>query len=205
MKWTSDEDLMRLVQQGNHDAFAMLFDRHYRLVLNIALKILRDPGEAEDLMQDVFFEIYRKAAHFDPAKGSLKTWLLQYAYHRSLSRRQYLKLRSLCGREQISESDLLEVRQAPSSGWGGLTSGESSYLVRQGLRALDARERQILELACFEGLSLAEIADRKKESLPNVRHHYYRGLKKVKEFLLAQPRTEVLTMRATAKAIRDRH
>jgi RNA polymerase sigma-70 factor (ECF subfamily) len=86
----SDEEVMKQVRQGNPDALLILFDRFYRLVLKVALRILRDPGEAEDLMQDVFLEIFDKADQFDAAKGSAKTWILQYAYHRSLNRRQYL-------------------------------------------------------------------------------------------------------------------
>lgn len=197
----SDEDLMHLLQQGNHDALALLFDRHYRLVLNVALKILGDRGEAEDLMQDVFFEIYRKAGHFDPARGNLKAWLLQYAYHRSLNRRQYLKLRNFYGREQIPESHFLDGWRVSSNGWGGLTSTESSHLVRQGLRTLNPKQRQTLELVCFQGLLLGDIAERMKEPLPNVRHHYYRGLKKLKEFLLARPRPALEAVRASVEAI----
>ena len=98
----SDEDVMEQLRQGHPDALPILFDRFYRLVLKIALRILRDPGEAEDLMQDVFFEIFNKAAQFDSAKGSTKTWILQYAYHRSLNRRQYLALRNFYDRHQIT-------------------------------------------------------------------------------------------------------
>src|SRR5215475_15039209 len=90
----TDEDVMEQRRNGNPDALPILFDRFHRLVLKIARRILRDPSEAEDVMQDIFLEIFNKAGRFDPAKGSTKTWLLQYAYHRSLSRRQYLTLRS---------------------------------------------------------------------------------------------------------------
>ena len=72
MPTVSDEDVMEQLSQGHPEALPTLFDRFYRLVLKIALRILRDPGEAEDLMQDVFFEIYNKAAQFDPARGSTK-------------------------------------------------------------------------------------------------------------------------------------
>jgi RNA polymerase sigma-70 factor (ECF subfamily) len=90
-----DEVVMRSLQLGHHDALAVLFDRYQRLVMDIALRILRDPGEAEDLLQAVFLEIFRAAAQFDPAKGTTKVWLLQYVYHRSFNRRHYLSLRGL--------------------------------------------------------------------------------------------------------------
>src|SRR5262245_58527735 len=98
----TDEDVMEQLRSGRPDALPILFDRFHRLVLKIALRILRDPGEAEDVMQDIFFEIFKKAGQFDPAKGCAKTWVLQYAYHRSLSRRKYLALRNFYDRHQTT-------------------------------------------------------------------------------------------------------
>src|SRR5580704_10571209 len=90
-----DERLMQEVIAGNTDAFAVIFRRYHRLVHVTALRILRDAGEAEDLTQSVFLEIYRKVGQFDPARGTLKVWLLQYAYSRSVSRRNYLQAREV--------------------------------------------------------------------------------------------------------------
>src|SRR5215470_1449713 len=89
----SDEELMEMLCTGAPDVLSLLFDRYYRLVFSIALKILRDHGEAEDIMQEVFFEIYRTPEKFDPSRGSVKMWILQHAYRRSLNRRKYLKVR----------------------------------------------------------------------------------------------------------------
>ncbi len=108
MQDLSDEEIMKQVRQGHPDALLILFDRFYRLVLKVALRILRDPGEAEDLMQDVFFEIFNKADQFDAARGSAKTWILQYAYHRSLNRRQYLALRNFYNRHETTELEVSE-------------------------------------------------------------------------------------------------
>lgn len=185
----SDEGVMEQLRQGHPDALPILFDRFYRLVLKIALRILRDAGEAEDLMQDVFLEIFKKAAQFDPAKGSLKTWILQYAYHRSLSRRQYLALRNFYDRRLITEREVTESNSVGVS-WRGLTFQEWGRVIEQGLATLNEKQRKTLELACFQGLLLSEIAERTKESLPNVRHHYYRGLEGLRGFLQAQPSSE---------------
>ena len=133
-------------------------------------------------MQDVFFEIFNKAAQFNPAKGSAKTWVLQYAYHRSLSRRQYLELRSFYDRHQISEHEVSECNSVDVS-WRGLTFQEWRRVIEQGLATLNEKQRKTLELVCFEGLLLSEIAERTKESLPNVRHHYYRGLVGLRKFM----------------------
>src|SRR5690242_6274584 len=112
MQDLTDEDVIQRMREGDPDALPVLFDRFYRFVLKVALTILRDPCEAEDLMQDVFLEIFKRAAQFDPARGSAKTWILQYAYHRSLSRRQYLALRGYYGRgiseREVSESNCVE-------------------------------------------------------------------------------------------------
>ena len=80
-----------------------IFDRYHRLVLSVALKILRDVGEAEDLMQTVFLEIFKSAAQFDPSRGTLKVWILQYAYHRGMNRRQYLNIRNFYSNSDIAE------------------------------------------------------------------------------------------------------
>src|SRR5262249_53089528 len=178
----SDEDLIERLRQGHSDALPLLFDRFYRLVLKIAVRILRDPGEAEDVMQDVFFEIFNKAAQFDPARGSAKTWVLQYAYHRSLSRRQYLALRSFYDRRQITEREVCESNSVEAS-WRGLTFQEWRRVIEQGLVTLTEKQRKTIELACFQGLMLSEIAERTKEPLPNVRHHYYRGLEGLRKFI----------------------
>src|SRR5215471_483381 len=88
-----DRELMLHLQNGCDDALAVLFDRYHRLVLAIAARIVRNATEAEDVMQTVFLDVYRAKVQFDPCKGSVKVWLLQYAYHRSFNRRQQLSRR----------------------------------------------------------------------------------------------------------------
>jgi RNA polymerase sigma-70 factor (ECF subfamily) len=183
----SDEEVMEQLRSGYPDALPVLFDRFHRLVLKIALRILRDPGEAEDVMQEIFLEIFNKADRFDPAKGTTKTWILQYAYHRSLSRRQYLALRNFYDRHQTTELEVVESNRVDAS-WRGLTFQEWRRVIQQGLATLNEQQRKTLELACFQGLLLSEIAERTKESLPNVRHHYYRGLQALRKIL--RPHTD---------------
>ena len=178
----TDEALMAHLQAGHHDALAALFDRYHRLVMNIAVRILRDAGEAEDLMQSVFLEIFRSAAQFDPAKGTTKVWLLQYAYHRSFNRRHYLTLRGLYeGAEQSRD----RVYSAGSS--GAFTPMESSHLVQKALKMLNRAQREVLELAFFEGLTMREISEKTGESFDSVRHNYYRGLEKLRSLLCERP------------------
>jgi len=175
----SDIELMARLRDGEQEALSHLFDRYHRLVLSIASKIVRDRAEAEDVMQEVFFDVYRVADRFDPAKGTLKSWIVQFAYHKGLNRRKYLALRGAFDDQQMREFDLPE---APRNG-NGHSSDDILEIVQQGLAMLAPKQREAVELVCFEGLLLREVADRTKESLGNVRHHYYRGIEKLREFV----------------------
>jgi RNA polymerase sigma-70 factor (ECF subfamily) len=182
LKQLSDEELVAYLKAGHTDPLAILFDRYHRLVLSIARKILRDSGEAEDLMQAVFCEIFQAAAQFDPSRGSTKGWILRFAYSRSLNRKRYLRTRSFYAGREPDHFDTLELEPGQSA-TAGLSEAEGRVLVRQGLATLSARQRKALELAFFEGLSMAEIAERQNEPVTNIRHHYYRGLQKLRALL----------------------
>src|SRR5262245_55384564 len=88
-----DEILLTQVHSGHTEALGVLFERYFRLVFDTARRILRNRREAEDLVQDVFLEIHKKAGLYNAQKGSVKIWILQYAYHRSINRKKYLSLR----------------------------------------------------------------------------------------------------------------
>jgi RNA polymerase sigma-70 factor, ECF subfamily len=178
----TDEELMEQLRGGQADALAVLFDRHYRLVFSVALRILHDHGEAEDLMQEVFLEIYKKIDDYDPDKGNAKTWILQYAYHRSLNRQKYLSIRSFYDDRQDSDLAQWELPQSPN-GWNGLTYDDWAQVLQKGMASLSEKERMTLDLAYFQGLQLKEIAAQINEPLGNVRNYYYRGLKKLRDFL----------------------
>jgi RNA polymerase sigma-70 factor, ECF subfamily len=174
-----DERVMHHLQAGNTDAFAVVFKRYHRLVHVTALHILRDAAEAEDVTQSVFLEIYRKAGQFDPARGTLKVWLLQYAYSRSTNHLNYLLVRHV-----YSKTDLSAVDEA-SSFWSPtrLQPQETSRLTTQALETLSDAQRQTIKMFFFEGLDFKEIARRRNENFSNVRHHYYRGLQQLRSFL----------------------
>ncbi len=174
-----DESVMRHLQAGNTDAFAVIYKRYHRLVHVTALHILRDAAEAEDLTQSVFLEIYRKAGQFDSARGTLKVWLLQYAYSRSTNRRNYLLVRHLYNKADVSAIDEAASFWSPSR----LQLQESSRLATEALESLPEAQRQTIEMFFFEGLDFKEIARRRNEKFSNVRHHYYRGLQRLRWYL----------------------
>jgi RNA polymerase sigma-70 factor, ECF subfamily len=180
-----DEKIMSEVQSGSGDAFAVLFDRYHRLVLFTALKIVRDAGEAEDVTQNVFLEIYQAARQFDPSRGNLKVWLLQFAYHRSINRRNYLVLRQFYDRGNIEEAVDWENEGviAPQ-----LATQEAIRLVDEALATLNEAQRRTIHKVFFEGMTLKELAEQTKESFSNVRNHYYRGLDRLRVHLTARSR-----------------
>jgi RNA polymerase sigma-70 factor, ECF subfamily len=181
LKNLSDDELMAHLQNGCHDALAILFDRYYRLVLSIALKIVRDSGEAEEVLQVVFMEIFKAVAQFDPARGTTKVWILQYAYHRAISRKQHLNARKFYNETDLEEIENRMPETTPTL--GRFTQTELKHLIQQGLGTLNSPQKRVVELASYEGLSMSEIADKTGDTLSNVRHHYYRGLQKLRSFV----------------------
>jgi RNA polymerase sigma-70 factor, ECF subfamily len=175
-----DVELMEEVKARNGDALAVLFDRYQNLVRGVALRILRDHAESEDVLQNIFLEIYQRAGQFDPARGRFIVWLLQYAYHRSIQRKNYLVVRKFyvnVAADELSESEQGRLRmyaEAPQ---------ECARFVREALALLNERQRRVIEMVHFEGLTLKDVAARNEESFSNTRHHYYRGMAKLKEHL----------------------
>jgi len=148
--------------------------------LSIAIKIIRDRAEAEEVMQDVFFDVYRVADRFDPARGTAKSWIVQFAYHKGLNRRKYLALRGAFENHQIGAFDPPEL---PLHAYNGHSSNDIFAIVQQGLAALPSKQRETIEMVCLQGFLLREVAERTADSLGNVRHYYYRGIEKLREFV----------------------
>lgn len=175
----ADERVMQELRDGNADAFAVVFKRYHRLVHVTALRILRDAAEAEDTTQAVFLEIYRKSGQFDPARGTLKVWLLQYAYARSISRRNYLLVRQYQNHVDVSEAEQANTLWSPAR----IPFQEATRLTAEILAALPTEQRETIEMFFFQGLTLKEIAERRNESFSNSRHHYYRGLERLRKYV----------------------
>jgi len=177
-----DTELVRELISGTDDAFAVIVDRYQRLVFSIALRIVKDEGEAEDLVQTVFADVFRKLEQFDPARGTLKVWLLQYAYSRSINRRHYLEQRQFYSQTEVDEVIALGYSIAANRS-AGLSTAEVSRLVAQALSSLNSNQQRAISLVYFQGLTLEEAAEKTGETLPTIRHHYYRGLMKLREFI----------------------
>lgn len=195
----SDADVMEDVKARNSEALETLIGRYRGMIARVAAGILRDDGEAEDVTQDVFLEVYRRAHLYDPTRGTVRVWLLQYAYHRSLRRKAALRLRAAYRGEPLDLAEMI-----PTAHDRRLTSDECRWIVRAGLAQLPERQRTTLELAWLEELSLRDIAERLCVSLGCARHYYYRGLARLRAWAAAfdraaPPQRRPTTRRASSK------
>ena len=172
----SDPELVAALRDGQSDALEVLFHRYGRLVHRIASNILKDRAEAEDSTQEIFLEVFRKAHLYDPERGSVRGWLLQYTYRRSLRRRILLGRRAGYAGEPIESVELIPARPAR------LSPDECRWMLRSGLSQLPERQRTTLELTCFEDLSLRDVAGHLGVSVGCTRHYYYRGLAKLQQW-----------------------
>jgi RNA polymerase sigma-70 factor, ECF subfamily len=186
----SDAELVRLLVAGNSEAMTVIFDRYYRLVMSVALRILHDTSEAEDVTQVVFSDFYRKARLFDETKGNLGTWLLQYAYGRTINHKRWLASRHFYKQATLDEAE----SHVPFSGRPqvlDLDTREAMKLVEEILPVLNEKQRFVIERVFFEGLKISEVASESGESLGNTHHAYYRGIEKLRRYLSGQETTAI--------------
>jgi RNA polymerase sigma-70 factor (ECF subfamily) len=182
--FAADECLMEALKARDREALAELFRRYARLVFSIGLRVLRDPGEAEEMVQEVFLYLFKRAELFDVGRGTAKAWIVQIAHHRSFDRRGYLNRRHFYfGTDQSLLADTLAGRDDLE---GDLASRLNRERLREAFENLSDRQRLTLELFFFEDLDLGEIAEKIGESTENVRHYYYRGLQKLRKDGLVQ-------------------
>jgi RNA polymerase sigma-70 factor (ECF subfamily) len=177
----SDEALMARVCDGSREALAVLFRRYARLVRGIAFRVLRDASEADDLLQDIFLLTNRLCKTFDSTKSPARFWILQMAYRRAISRRRYLTSRHFYTRLDLDTANELPdgTRHLEDSVDGKFGNGH----LRQVFDELSENQRQTLQLFFIEGYTLDEIAAKLGQSRGNVKHHYFRGLDRLrKEF-----------------------
>jgi RNA polymerase sigma-70 factor (ECF subfamily) len=177
----NDNDLAEAMLEGNVEALGILVDRYQHLVFTIAFRIVRDKGEAEDLVQDVFLEIFRKVKLFDPSKGIFRVWLLRYAYTRSMNRRDHLEHRRFYTTVELDEAGPLVASHRDLFG-GSLTVQEATRYVQQALEILNPKQRKAIDLIALEGMTVEEAAHIMGYSVAATRNYYYRGVMALRAF-----------------------
>ena len=182
----SDEQLLEQVRDGAKEALSALFRRYARAVRNVAHRILRDDAEADDLVQEVFLFIFRKAALYNSAYGRAATWIIHVAYHRAFDRRRYLNSRRFYASHELKDAglQLADPRQEALYYEQTLEGILGTPLMAKFNARLTPEQRETIQLFFFEGYALKEIAEITGRSLSNVRSHYYRGLERLRKYVL---------------------
>ena len=177
----ADARLVARLAAGDMDAASELYDRHAGRVLGLARRILRDHGDAEDVVQEVFSQAWRTAGRFEPARGSVSGWLLVMARTRSLDRLRAKQSRPDTRPEVLPDT----MPSLGASAFDQALSDEQAARMREALATLPAVQRDALELAYYEGLSQSEIAERLTVPLGTIK---------------ARMRTALGTLRQTLRA-----
>jgi RNA polymerase sigma-70 factor (ECF subfamily) len=176
---STDAELVAAAAEGERLALAALYDRYAPLLLALANRLLRHQREAEDLLHDVFLEVWRQAGDYDPSRGSVRAWLVMRLRSRALDRLKSVRHTRVVSLESTT---LPEEPQAPPV---EQTFGHDQAMVRDALLELPADQRVVLELAYFEGLSLSEIATRLEVPIGTIKSRLARALTRLRDTLRA--------------------
>ncbi|MEZ4266480.1 MAG: sigma-70 family RNA polymerase sigma factor [Myxococcota bacterium] len=173
---SDDARIIALIAAGDRGALGALYDRYASLLMAVSLKMLRVRREAEDLVHDVFLEVWQRAGDFDPRRGSVKVWLLVRMRSRCLDR-----VRSVAYSRVSPMGDRSEELLGSVAASGEIAAEESR--LREALRELPDAQSEVLYLGYFEGLSSTEIAERLEIPVGTVKSRVAAALSKLREAL----------------------
>jgi RNA polymerase sigma-70 factor (ECF subfamily) len=155
-----DATLLAMVKRGDEHAMASLFDRYSKVVYSVALRVLRDPSSAEDVLQDIFMQIWRNPDGFTAARGSLGGWLAVVSRNRSI-----VALRRKRPTDQVEDMEL-------ASSYNLANEAERNNMMEKAravIHKLPVEQRKTLEMAFFDGLTHSEIAEMTGDPLGTVK------------------------------------
>ena len=175
----TDEALLDAITARDDRAIAALYDRYGGLAFALAYRILGDRGAAEDVVQDAFLSVWRRAGSFQTGRGSVRTWLLSIVHHRAIDR-----LRGTAGRAR-QDAPLDEVDRVASAEdpWREVSTTLQRESLKSGLATLPDAQRETIELAYFGGYTQNEIAQRMAVPLGTVKGRMRIGLQKLRGVL----------------------
>jgi RNA polymerase sigma-70 factor (ECF subfamily) len=182
----SDEALLARMCAVDAEALGLLFRRYARLVHSIGKKILRDPAEAEDFVQELFLHLFRKAHLYDSSKGPARGWIVQTSYYEALHRRAHLSTRPHYGSTEFDELEASDIAAPPIAGYD--RSGEGLFgraRWRELVECLTEDQWETFRLHFYEGYTFDEISQMKNQTVVSVRHHFYRGLDRLRKHIFA--------------------
>ncbi len=175
-----DGQVLQSIAKSDPDALVMLYDRYGRLAFGLAYRILGDAATAEEVVQDAFMSVWRKADSFDVERGNIRGWLLSIVHNRAID-----QLRGRYGRRRGDvDFDKLEPILTGPDLWSEVVRGLQAAEVRSAVATLPDEQRRAIELAYFEGLTQQEIADRSGIPLGTVKSRLRLGLRKLHDALV---------------------
>jgi RNA polymerase sigma-70 factor, ECF subfamily len=173
-----DRECLRRVQAGESNALAELYDRYTPLLYPVVLRILRSAADAEDALQDAWVQVWKRAASYDPRRGTVAAWLVTVARTRAIDR-----YRSAASRGRAESSVDPEPAGAPPDPTSNAARAQLRDRVSGALAQLSPEQRRVLEIAYFQGLSQSEIAERLEAPLGTVKSWTRQGLTRLRELL----------------------
>ncbi|GAC1654534.1 MAG: sigma-70 family RNA polymerase sigma factor [Candidatus Dormibacteraceae bacterium] len=176
----SDVELAERLAAGDTQALEQLYDRYGSLAYSVSVRVLGDPGKAEDVVQDVFLKLWNNAARFDSQKGSLRTWLMTAVRNRSID---YLRGRGAHERIEKEIPEHVEASGVGSDPWREVAAGLERDAVKAAIETLPPDQRQAVELAYFGGYSHREIAEMIRVPLSTVKGRMRLALEKLHSYL----------------------
>lgn len=168
-----DQQTLERMARGDRDAIAELYDRHARSIYSLAVRIVRDQADAEDIVQEVFSQAWRQADRYDATRGNVVSWLLTLTRSRAIDRLRSRRARPWDTSDRNVPLDLPDETLGPDL---QAVSAEQVTHVRAALESLPLVERLALELAYFEGLTHTEVAARLELPLGTVKTRIRHGL-----------------------------
>ncbi|MBI4543205.1 MAG: sigma-70 family RNA polymerase sigma factor [Gemmatimonadetes bacterium] len=180
-----DRTLVARMASGDDRALGALYDRYGRTAYALALAVVREPADAEEVVVDVFGQAWRTAGSFDAARGGVGAWLCTIARSRALDlvRARARRSRTVDEAARLGGGAFaLPVTESPDPA-GAVVSGETAGLVRCSLAELQEPQRRVIELAYFEGLTQSEIAERLGEPLGTVKTRTRAALERLRGLL----------------------
>lgn len=180
-----DVSLVAEVARGSREALAILFRRYAGLVRRVALRVLRDACEADDLVQDVFVLIHRCCGTFDSSKASVQFWVVQMAYRKAISRRQHLNSRHFYTCEELDEQLVPAPTAALRAAEATLDHRLAELDLQKMFGELSDDQQKTLRLHFIEGYTLDEIAKILGQTKGNIRNHSFRGLERLRKLIFS--------------------
>ena len=152
-------DLLARVAKRERAAFEQLYDRYANILYATAMKFLKEDADAQDVVQDVFIQIWDKAKLYDPAKGKPLTWALTLTRNRSIDRIRAIQRRTRL-RDDFEKETVVDESEGVREALSGVDASEKSQILRDAVGRLSPEQRNVIELAFFSGFTQSEIADR---------------------------------------------